>query len=267
MRKFVKAVLIVAIVLFGLALLAQFGLSRMVTHRLQRALPQLTGTAATVEAVRLSPFTGAGEIIGLRIPNPEGFAEPEALSLDRARVRVELLSLMGPALVVREISVDGARISYERRADGRDNLAWLRERMTDAAARPAPPAAGVSAPAGPAKPPAPAKPPRKLIVDSLVITNCRVRVAGVLSTNVMALPLPTVAMRDLGRAQGGLTPAEVGGEVLRAITTSAIQAALQPGSQAQGLIRNLVDNFRKHNKGAKAVPKPELPKPEPAVLP
>ncbi len=255
MRKFVKVVLIVAIVLFVLAVIAQFGLSRMVTRSLRRSLPQLTGTAATVEAVRLSPFTGAGEIIGLRIPNPEGFAEPEALSLDRARVQVELLSLMGPALVVREISVDGARVCYERRADGKDNLAWLRERMAGAAARPAPPAAEVSAPGGATKPPAPAKPPRKLIVDSLVITNCRVRVAGILSTNVMELPLPTVAMRDLGRAQGGLTPAELGGELIRSITTSAVQAALQPGSQAQGLIRNFVDNFRKHNKGAKPVQK------------
>ena len=250
MFKAVKAVLIVAIVLFVLAVAAQLVLSRMATRSFQRMLPRLTGTAATIEALRLSPFTGAGEIIGLHIPNPEGFAEPEALSLDRARVQVDLWSLLRPTLVVREFSVNGARVCYERRADGKDNLSWLRERMASGAAqkltKPDEPAPG-----GAPRESAPAKAPRKLIVDFLIITNCRVRVAGVLSTKTMELPLPTIALQNLGRAQGGLTQAELGGELIRTLTAGAVQAALQPGSQAQELIRNLLDTFRKHNKGAK----------------
>ena len=253
MFKVVKVVLIVVIVLFVMAVAAQFTLSRIATRSLQRTLPRLTGTAATVEALRLSPFTGAGEIIGLRIPNPEGFAEPEALRLDRARVQVDLWSLLRPTLVVREVSVNGARVCYERRADGKDNLSWLRERMASGAAqtltKPDEPAPG-----GAPQAMVPAKSPRKLIVDSLIVTNCRVRVAGVLSTNVMELPLPTIALQNLGRAQGGLTQAELGAELIRTLTASAVQAALQPGSQAQELIRNLMDTFRKHNMSAKPDP-------------
>ena len=249
MVKAVKVILIVALVLFVAAVAAQLGLSRMATRSLQRTLPRLTGTAATVEALRLSPFTGAGEIIGLHIPNPEGFSEPEALHLDRARVQVDLCSLLRSTLVVRELSVNGARACYERRADGKDNLAWLRERMASGAAqsltKPDEPPSGAPEDASTAKS------PRKLIVDSLIITNCRIRVAGILSTNVMEMPLPAIAMQNLGRDQGGLTPAELGGELTRVLTASAVQAALQPGSPAQGLIRNLMDSFRKHNQPAK----------------
>lgn len=249
MLKPVKIVLVIAIVLLIAAVAAQLGLSRVATRSLQRALPKLTGTAATVEALRLSPFTGAGEIVNLRIPNPEGFAGPEALSLQRARVRVDLWSLLRSTLVVREFSVDGARVCYERRADGSDNLARLCEHMAGAAAQtpsqPGERAPDPRTPPGAAPPPA-AKAPYKLIVDSLIITNCRVRVAGIISTNAMELPLPAIALQDLGRDRGGLTPAELGGELIRTLTASAIQAALQPGSPAQELIRNLLDGFRKH---------------------
>ena len=60
--------------------------------------------------------------------------------------------------------------------------------------------------------------------------------------------MPTIALQNLGRAHGGLTQAELGGELIRTLTASAVQAALQPGSQAQELIHNLMDSFRKHNK-------------------
>jgi len=244
MFKVIKGILVFVIVLFIVAAAAQFGLNRIATRSLQRTLPQLTGTAATIEALRLSPFTGAGEIIGLRIPNPEGFSEPEALHLDRARVQVDLWSILRPTLVVREFSVNGAVVCYERLADGKDNLSMLRERMTSEKP-PANPSQTASGSAPQAAAQTPAKPSLKLIVDSLIITNCRVRVAGILSTNVMEMPLPTIALQNLGRDQGGLTPAELGAELTRTLTASAVQAALQPGSQAQGLIRNLIDTFRK----------------------
>jgi len=60
---------------------------------------------------------------GLRIENPAGFKTPDFLSMDLAKIQVELLPLLKKKVHISEIQVQGLNISLEETEDGRAN--WI----------------------------------------------------------------------------------------------------------------------------------------------
>jgi len=71
------------------------------------------GTEVTVDGVSLSP-KGSASISGLRVKNPEGFTQPEALSLGKIAVQLELSSLLSDTVRVNEIVIEDAAVTLER---------------------------------------------------------------------------------------------------------------------------------------------------------
>ncbi|HJV95760.1 MAG TPA: hypothetical protein VJ608_06975, partial [Albitalea sp.] len=67
-------------------------------------------------------------------------------------------------------------------------------------------------------------PGRKLIVDELLIRNASAHAsAPLLGGKTVNAPLPDIVLHDVGRAQGGVTPGQLGAIVARALSQRLAQ--------------------------------------------
>ncbi len=182
----------------------------------------MTQAPVQVGAVQLAPTDGRGSIHDLRVGNPKGFKTAHALQVRKIEVDVDMATVTHDVIVIRKISIEAPDVVYEK-GEGLTNFDAL---MRNIAAY-----IGESAPSG-------SRSGKKLIVDSLTIRAARAHAsAPLLNGKTVDINLPDIALKNIGRAQGGVTPGELGGIVTNAIRTRLIASfnfdrMLQSGSQA-----------------------------------
>jgi len=169
---------------------------------------QMTQARVAVDTVRIQGADGRGVLRGLVVGNPAGFRTPHALKVGLVEVAVDLRTLADPVVVVHRIVIDAPDVIYEK-SGGSTNFEALQRNIARAA--------GTS--------PTPA---RKLIVDELVIRGARARASTPgLAGHTVAATLPDIRLRHVGRAQGGVTPEQLGEQVTRALSQRLV-ASLSP---------------------------------------
>ena len=103
-------------------------------------------------------------------------------------------------VVIRKIAVIAPDVIYEK-GERQTNFDALQAQIAKAV--------GLSASAGPGK---------KLIVQELVVRNARAQAsAAFMGPKTVSVALPDLLLRDLGKAEGGLTPAQLGQRIAGAM--------------------------------------------------
>ncbi len=69
-------------------------------------VPKLTDTAFNLERINLNPYTGKLLISGVKLANPEGYAEKDAFTLGALSVDVDVSTLLSSTIHVRDITID-----------------------------------------------------------------------------------------------------------------------------------------------------------------
>jgi hypothetical protein len=175
-------------------------LDRLVQEAITRYGSEITGAPVSVAAARLEPTNGRGELRGLRIGNPAGFKTPYAVQADRIELELDLSSLASDVVVIRKIAVIAPDVIYEK-GERQTNFDALQAQIAKAV--------GQSSNTSPGK---------KLIVQELVVRNARAQAsAAFLSGKTVTVTLPDLQLRDLGKAEGGLTPAQLGQRIAAAM--------------------------------------------------
>lgn len=188
-------------------------LDSLVKSAIETYGPEITGVSVKVGSVRLSPTSGQGTIKGLRLGNPPGFKTSQALALSEISVTLDPASLTRDVILIQEILVSGAAVSYEK-VGNTTNLDAI-QRNVDAYMRKF--SGGQPAAGGPQK---------KMIIDSLVIRSSKVTVAGTLTAgSAITTSIPDVRLRDIGKRTNGATAGEVVRQVMGALTASVTRAA------------------------------------------
>lgn len=85
-------------------------------------VPSYTGTAFNLERLNLNPYTGKLLVSGVKLANPEGYAEKDAFSLGLLSVDVEVSSLLSSTIHVRDITISSPYASYVFDAAGSNNF-------------------------------------------------------------------------------------------------------------------------------------------------
>jgi hypothetical protein len=166
---------------------------RLVKNAIEDYGSQMVGAKVSVQSVELRA-SGEGLVKGLFIGNPKGFATPHAARLDQFDVAIDLPSLTGDVIHVQRINIVTPDLIYER-GDALTNF--------DAIQR------NINTYIGPSK--GQARGNKKLIVDLLTIRHAKARAsAAFMSGKTVEVSLPDVTLRDIGKAKGGVTPAELG---------------------------------------------------------
>lgn len=212
-RKVLIGVAVLVVAGAAAAYLLYSNLGAIVKAAIEKYGSEAARAPVRVGRVTLSPASGEGAISGLTIGNPAGFTTPAALVLGSVSLKVDVASLRGDPIVVREIVIAGPAITCEAAAGG-SNLEALRQNVRRYA--------GAGGSAG-----SPGGPARRIVIEHLYVRDGRIAVRhAALGGRTLSVRLPTIHLRDIGKQRGGATPAEVAQRVLGAIAESANRAAM-----------------------------------------
>jgi len=184
--------------------------------------PEVTQTEVRLKSVSLSPFSGNGSIRGIFIGNPAGFKTPSAFQLNSVRMAVDLKSLRGNRVVVKEMVVDGPEVTFEGSLSG-SNLSRIQKNVESFVP---------ASPKGKGEKP---KKEMKVEIGLFKVTNGKVNLSlTALGGKSLSVPLPDIELRDIGRKSGGATVGEAAKEMFGAITGAATKAVAGAGNLLKG---------------------------------
>jgi uncharacterized protein involved in outer membrane biogenesis len=201
------AVLIVVVAAVALYLLSN--LDEYVRRAVERVGSDVTGTEVTLASAEISLKSTEGVLEGLAIANPSGFESATAFELDRIGLALELASLGSEEIVLREVTIDGARLTFEQRGEA-NNLQTLLDHVDSA---PEEPAAGDETA------------DVRLVIESFRFTNARVTVLHDRLEEDLELTIPDIVLRDIGRVGAGATVSSAAKQILDPILDRTVAAA------------------------------------------
>lgn len=171
--------------------------------------PKLTQTKVELDAASISPLTGSGTLSHLVVGNPKGWSSQDAFTLGQVSVKVEPFSILGDHVVVDEILIDGPEFNYETKLLS-SNIKDLLKSIES-----------FSGGSGSGKTPATESgKPIKFVVKKFRLTHGTARL-GVGAAG-LPVPLPAISIDDLGVKEGGITPDQLAGALMKNVLGSIV---------------------------------------------
>ena len=163
----------------------------------------MTGASFKVGAVEIRTTDGQCIIRDLEIGNPAGFKTAHALKVGKIDVVMDMSTLTRDVVVIRKISIAAPDVIYEK-GETMTNFDALQKNI-----------AGYL---GSSKPEEKDAGGKKFIVEQLLIRDAKAEAsAPILASKTIAVPLPDIALNDIGKAKGGVTPGELGQTIANAL--------------------------------------------------
>ena len=178
--------------------------------------PAALGVPVHLDDATVRLMRGFVDIKGLNIGNPEGFKSKNMFELDKLRVKMKPLSVMGDKIHIEEIVIDAPVIIYEMSMTG-SNIGELIDSLSSPDA---PKEKQPKKETGPAK---------QVLIDRFVLSNAKIKLTSkLLRGKGMTLPLPTVELTDIGKDE----PMSLAGaiqEVVVAVGSSVVTVVKSSG--------------------------------------
>lgn len=199
--KKIGAVILFLAVIAGSALYWFSGnIDGLIKDAIQHYGSAMTQASVSVGTVKIAPADGKGAIGSLVIGNPAGFKTAHAITIANIEIDVDLASVAKDVIVIHRIAVIAPDIVYEK-GDDMTNFDAIQK--------------NIAAYLGPSDS---KKGGKKLIVEHLTIRDAKAQAsAAFMNGKTVSVPLPNITMKDIGRAKGGISPAEFGQEVAGAL--------------------------------------------------
>lgn len=239
------AILVVAIVAV-LAILAGVIASQsgtIIRHAVEEFGPEITGTKVALGDVNVSLLSGAASIKNLVIGNPQGFKSDSAIKVGEVAVLLDVKSLFSDRIAVKKILVEGAELTYELGSGG-SNISVLQKNIEQRTA-----SMGATESSTEAQSEGSAT---QLTIDDVMINGTRVNlVSSLLGGKGTSAQLPDIHLQDIGKEEGGASPAEAAKKVFAAITkaVTANVAKVLPTDQIKGQVDEAVQDKLKDVQG------------------
>lgn len=233
-KKIAIAVVVLLVIVAGGAYFLLSNIDGLIKNAMEKYGSEATQASVKVGGVKIGLRDGSGQITNISIGNPKGFTSPEAFTLGEVKVVIDPASVTGNVIHIKEVVIDKPQVYYEPNMGGSGNLETIQKNVNGYAAKMGGGSGGASAPASGA-----AKDDKKFIIDRVTIQGGKVSVksAALAQANQnVYTDLPAINLRDIGKAKGGATPAEVSSEIIGAISQQASRAAANNlGNMLQGL--------------------------------
>lgn len=226
MKRVVLILGVVVIVVVGAAIFFLYSnLDSLVKTAVEEIGTQATGAKVSLSSVELSPTDGKGSMRGLVVGNPSGFKTDHAVQLGEISVSVDVATLTEDTIVVKEVVIGGPEVIYEMGGEG-SNLDTIKSNVESFAQ-----SAGGGGSGGSGSSESGSE--KKIIIEDLYIRDGKVSVsAPFLGGKSLGAPLPDIHLEDVGKDEGGASPAEIAAQITDAITGSAGKAVGSIGELA-----------------------------------
>jgi hypothetical protein len=211
------AIIVVAIV--GAVTFLFSNLDSLVKKAIETVGTEVAGVKVSVGDVKISLSDGKASISGLTVANPSGFTTPTAFALGQIAIAIDTGSVTGNPIVIKDITVAKPQVTYEMAGAG-SNIDAIQKNVAAKTGGGAKKAEDKPAAKGDDK---------KLVIDRLAITGGTVTLATAIPGVKGSANLADIVLTGIGKKSGGATGAEVAGQVLDAITKSALKSAQSMG--------------------------------------
>lgn len=169
-----------------------------------------TGTSVAVEGVDIKLTEATASLSGLSVANPRGFSG-DALGLGSFSVQLDPGSLTSDTIVIKSLVVDGASINVLQQGTQNNLKVLLDNLKSTQGSAPAPDNASASS--------------KRLIVERFTLSGARASVSIPELNEEREVELPSIVVRDVGKATNGATAAEVAEQLLTPVLQAAMQSA------------------------------------------
>lgn len=238
MKKLFSFLVVSAVSLGGIVVVLYVFLGSMVKTGIETFGPAVAGVDVRLESASLSPLSGRGVLKGLVIGNPEGFHTESAFELGEVRVAVSPRSLLTDVIVIDEIRVRGAKVTYELGLSG-SNVSRILKNVESFAGK-----GGGGGKSGPSK---------KIRIGRFEFIEGKVRIGAKLTRGkALEVPLPELKLKDIG-GKRGTSPAKAAAEVLKPLTRSVTGVARKAGAGLGKVVGGAKKRVGKVIKGLKGL--------------
>jgi hypothetical protein len=225
-KKIILNLVVLPLVILLVVLVVTFFLvgTTLIKAGVERAATNTLGVPVTIRDIDLSILQGKVAIQGLLVKNPPGYANETLLELNEAAVNLDIGSLMGDAVNIQLVKLDGTKLTMEQK--GLTNN--LKEILNKLPKKEKPKA----------KPPAEEK-AKNLHIDRLEITNTNVTVKLLPvpgKVDNVSINIDPIVMENLG-TDNKLNTGVLCAKILVAISTGIAKqgAGLLPDSMVSGI--------------------------------
>ena len=201
------------------------------------AAPSVTKTDFHIGRLYLNPYTCNFELGGVRIGNPEGFSETNAVTLGYFNIDIDTASLASDVIVIENVEIDDIFFSLVKNDDGKSNMDVLKENILGAKAELEAEAKAdwekcqeEERQAGKSEEELAAEEAevdqafnRKLIINRFVFKN----VSG--KYGVIPIKVPSIELKDIGKDSGGYDLDNLCTAVLKEFWASVLASATDLG--------------------------------------
>ena len=235
-RFIFKALFWLILLLIIAVVAAYYYLGSLVKEAINRYVPPITGTTASVEHVDLSLLQGNIEIKGLKIGNPKGFSSNDIFSLGAIKVKFDPRSVLTDKIVINSVLISQTKVSAELQ-----NLYSLNSNVS-ALQKNVEKYIGASTKKSPAKSKQPQKTEtsgKKVVIKDLKIQDSELSLG--VSGQTITTPLPDIHKTGIGEGKKNKSLAEIFADILDLLSVESVK----------GVANSVTDLAKKGYKGAK----------------
>ena len=113
LRLIRNLVITCVVLLLAVYLLVIFALGPILTPILSEVISPILGATITIDEVDVSPLLNGVTVKGVSLGSPEGFKAESSFELKHFSASVDLGSLLTRVIIINEIIIDGASVTYE----------------------------------------------------------------------------------------------------------------------------------------------------------
>ena len=211
-------IIVIAVTLF----LGISNLGPIITNALNTYGPDITKTEVHLRSADVSIFSAEVDLRDFYLGNPKGFKSPKAMSVGSIRVNVDESTFTKDTIIIDSIQVLAPEIIYEK-VGNTDNFKAILNNVKKRAKMPEKPSG---------EKPEKESGGKKLLIRDLVVKDGKVNVSVAMlgEEESVSAALPDIHLTDLGKEEGGASPAKVFERVLNLlyeqITSSAVSDIL-----------------------------------------
>jgi hypothetical protein len=233
----------ISLIVVGVVLLAIAGsvfyvmtnLDALVKAAIEKYGSEATKTAVRVSSVAIRLTEGSGEINGLTVANPHGFASPHVFSLGKISTKIDVHSVTKSPIVIDELHIATPQVVYEMNQELASNILVLKKNLQASAASTKKQAVEEKKASG-SEP----KKEIKILIKKLVMDSGTIMATVAAYNNKpQTVTLKRFEMNNIG-GKDGATPAKIAEEIVTALAEQVSVAVAQAGLEKYG-VRQKVD--------------------------
>jgi hypothetical protein len=217
-RKIVIGILALAV---ACILTTVFFFDAIASRVISTAGTRVLGVTTTVRSTHLGLLDGKSSVSGLKIAEPNGFGDGSMISVETASVTAGLSKLLGPDIVIDELSIDGVTVNLVE-VNGQVNLQVVATNLTSTDTKDNKSAGTVT-------------------IRQLKVTNIKVFATGdtvLVGSKPVAVTIPDILISDIGtKTPASEVAAQISTQLMNHLLVAIVEAKIVglPQSMMSGL--------------------------------